>query len=69
MLAETTLREAKLPQRFKINAVLVTRPNGKPEPEVLEPSADLKLADGDTVLVVGKRENINRFEVEFGIKR
>lgn len=69
MLAATTLREAKLPQRFKINAVLVTRPNGKPEPEVLEPSADLKLADGDTVLVVGKRENINRFEVEFGIKR
>jgi len=69
MLAEATLREAKLPQRFKITAVLVTRPNGKPEPEVLEPSADLKLADGDTVLVVGKRENINRFEVEFGIKR
>lgn len=69
ILADTTLLEAKLPQRFKITAVLVMRPNGQPEPAVLEPSAELKLAEGDTILVVGKRENINRFEVEFGIKR
>lgn len=69
ILADTTLIEAKLPQRFKITAVLITRNSGKPEPEVLEPSGELRLMDGDRVFVVGKRENINRFEVEFGIKR
>lgn len=69
ILADTTLLEAKLPQRFKITAVLVTRQSGKPEPEVLEPSGELRLMDGDRIFVVGKRENINRFEVEFGIKR
>lgn len=69
ILADTTLLEAKLPQRFKITAVLVTRQSGKPEPEVLEPTGELRLMDGDRIFVVGKRENINRFEVEFGIKR
>jgi trk system potassium uptake protein TrkA len=68
-LANTTLLEAKLPQRFKITAVLVTRSTLKGTPEVLEPSGELTLAEGDRVFVVGKRENINRFEVEFGIKR
>ncbi len=69
ILTDTTLLEAKLPQRFKITAVLVTRHSGKPEPEVLEPSGELRLMDGDRIFVVGKRENINRFEGEFGIKR
>lgn len=69
ILADTTLLEAKLPQRFKITAVLVMRPNGKPEPEVIEPTGELRLQESDTIFVVGKRENINRFEVEFGVKR
>lgn len=69
ILADTTLLEAKLPQRFKITAVLVMRSTGKPEPEVIEPTGELLLLEGDTIFVVGKRENINRFEVEFGVKR
>jgi len=68
-LANMTLSEAKLPQRFKITAVLVTRPSLKSTPEVLEPTGELTLAEGDRVFVVGKRENINSFEAEFGIKR
>jgi trk system potassium uptake protein TrkA len=69
ILTDTTLLEAKLPQRFKITAVLVKRVTARDEIEVLEPAADLRFMAGDTILVVGKRENINRFEVEFGIKR
>ena len=69
ILADTTLLEAKLPQRFKITAVLVKRVTARDQIEVLEPAAELRFMAGDTLLVVGKRENINRFEVEFGIKR
>jgi hypothetical protein len=29
----------------------------------------MRLAEGGMPFIVGKRENINRFEVEFGIKR
>ena len=61
-LANLTLLEAKLPQRFKITAVLVTRPSLKGTPELLEPSGALTLAEGDRVFVVGQRESINRFE-------
>jgi trk system potassium uptake protein TrkA len=64
-----TLRDAKLPQRFKVNAVLITRPNGHPEPDVFEASADFRLTANDTILIVGRRENINRFEADLGIKR
>jgi len=64
-----SLSEAKLPQRFKVTAVLITRPTGRAEPEVFEAAADLRLAAHDTILIVGKRENINRFEADLGIKR
>ncbi len=64
-----TLRDAKLPERFKVNAVLITRPNGHPEPDVFEASADFRLTANDTILIVGRRENINRFEADLGIKR
>lgn len=69
ILAGSTLLEARLPQRFKITAVLVTRRHDNAEPEVIEPTGDLQLAEGDTLFIVGKREHINRFEAEFGIKR
>jgi trk system potassium uptake protein TrkA len=64
-----TLSEAKLPQRFQVTAVLIMRPTGTPEPEVFEAGADFRLAADDIILIVGKRENINRFEADLGIKR
>jgi len=64
-----TLSDAKLPQRYKVTAVLITRPNGKEEPQVFEAAADHTLVTGDTLLVVGRRENINRFEADHGEKR
>lgn len=67
-LAGQTLAEAKIPDRFKVTAVLVTRPNGDLEPKALEALADLQLAANDTIMVVGRRENINRFELECGVK-
>jgi trk/ktr system potassium uptake protein len=67
-LGGQTLAAAKLPQHFNVTVVLVTRPNGENEPKVFEPSGDLALAANDTLTVVGQRENINRFEREFGVK-
>lgn len=64
-----TLSDAKLPQRYKITAVLIMRPNGKSEPQVIEANADYTFATGDTLLIVGRRENINRFEADHGVKR
>lgn len=69
LLEGQTLSDAKLPQRYKITAVLITRPNGKAEPKVLEATGDYAFATGDTLLVVGRRENINRFEADHGVKR
>ncbi len=69
ILNSQTLLEAQLPQRMKINVVLVMRAGDKAEPKVLEPIPELRLEENDVLLVVGKRENINRFEAEFGIKR
>lgn len=63
-----TLAEAKLPQRYKITVVLIARPNGEEETKPFEPSADLVLKTNDTLMVVGRRENINRFEQECGAK-
>jgi trk system potassium uptake protein TrkA len=64
-----TLSETKFPQRYKVTALLITRPNGDMPPEIFEASANLRLAKDDTILIVGKRENINRFEADLGIKR
>ena len=64
-----TLSDAKLPQRYKVTAVLIMRPNGKSEPQVFEATAEYTFATGDTLLVVGRRENINRFEADHGVKR
>lgn len=66
-LAGKTLSEAKLPQRHRINVVLISRPSAPGESDLHEPTVDFRLAKSDTVMVVGRREAINRFEAEFGV--
>ncbi|HEY5043678.1 MAG TPA: TrkA family potassium uptake protein [Verrucomicrobiae bacterium] len=63
-----TLVEAKLPQRYKVTVVLIARPDGEKETKPFEPRADFAFATNDTLMVVGRRENINRFEQECGVK-
>lgn len=65
-LSKKTLAEAKLPQRYSVTVVLVARSHGENVDETFEPNADFLLMEGDTVMIVGKRENINRFERECG---
>ena len=57
-----TLVDAKLPQNYHVTVVLILRPNGGEEPKTYEPRADFALATNDILMVVGKRENINRLE-------
>lgn len=65
-LAEKSLADARLPQKHHINVVLISRPGGKGEANLHEPSVDFRLLQNDTVMVVGRREAINRFEDRFG---
>ncbi|MBI2927483.1 MAG: TrkA family potassium uptake protein [Verrucomicrobia bacterium] len=60
-LAELTLRE-----RYRINVVLVARCGTDGTTEHLEPEPRLKLALHDLCIIVGKRDNLNRFERECG---
>ena len=62
LLAGKTLGEAELSERHRINPVLLKRNSGKGEQKVEEPSPDLMLQAGDELLVVGRRDRINRFE-------
>ena len=62
-----TLQELALRDRYLVNVVLVTRPAPSGAIQDLEPAPGLKLALRDLCLVVGKRENINRFERENGL--
>jgi len=63
-----TLAEARLPQLYKVTVVLIARPDGDNKTKPFEPAADFALQANDTVMVVGRRENINRFEQECGAK-
>jgi trk/ktr system potassium uptake protein len=63
-----SLVQAKLPQRYSVTAVLITRPRGDQKTEVIEPGADSTLEMNDTLMVVGRRENLNRFERECGAR-
>lgn len=65
-LDRQTLAEARLPQKHRINVVLVSRPSGEDRAELMEPSMDFRLENGDTLLVVGRRDAIDRFEERFG---
>ncbi len=59
-----TLAEARLRDRYKVNAVLLTRrgPNGQPQP--FGPTPKLRMALHDVLTVAGLREDINQFEQE-----
>jgi trk system potassium uptake protein TrkA len=61
-----TLAEARLPMKHRINVVLVSRPLNRDRAELLEPSVDFRLERHDTLLVVGRRDAIDRFEEKFG---
>jgi len=63
-----TLAEAKLPQRYKVTVVLIARSEGGDKTKPFDPAADFALMAKDTVMVVGRRENINRFESDCGLK-
>lgn len=66
-LAKKTLAEVRLPQKHHINVVLISRQGGSAQPDLHEPSVDFRLMENDTVMVVGRREAINRFEAQFGV--
>lgn len=66
-LAHQTLAEVRLPQKHHINVILISRPGSRGTPDLHEPSVNFRLAEHDTVMVVGRREAINRFEAQFGI--
>jgi Trk K+ transport system NAD-binding subunit len=63
-----TLAGAQLPHEYGITALLVTRPVDEYKTKDFEPSADFALAQRDTLVVVGRRENINRFEQNCGVR-
>ena len=67
LLHGQSLAEAKLPQKYRITVVLISRPKGEDETEDFEAAGEFKLAENDTLMVVGKRENINKLEKECGI--
>jgi trk/ktr system potassium uptake protein len=73
-LNSQTLAAAKLPQHYNVTVVLITRlgkdtrPGEENESEPFEPRGDFTLKTNDTVMVVGRRENINRFEQDCGAK-
>lgn len=60
-----SLAEAQLPKRYSVTAVLLKRTE-KDRVVVEEAGPDLKLAGGGILLVVGRREKINRFERDCG---
>jgi trk system potassium uptake protein TrkA len=62
-----TLAELNLRERYGINVVLVTRPGPAGTTKDLEPEPGLRLALHDLCIVVGQRENINKFERECGL--
>jgi len=62
-----TLEELALRNRYHVNVVLVTRPGPDETTKHLEPNPNLMLALHDLCIVVGQRENINKFERECGL--
>lgn len=63
-----TLAEAKLPARYQVTVALIIRPEGGGKTKPFEPAATFALRANDAVVVVGRRENINRFEQDCGVK-
>jgi trk system potassium uptake protein TrkA len=67
LIHDKTLHELSWRERYRVNVVLVTRTATGGTVLDLEPEPGLKLQLRDLCLVVGKRENINRFEHENGL--
>jgi trk system potassium uptake protein TrkA len=57
-----TLAEARIPKQYGLTVVLLSRLRSEKEAEVLEPTPNLEMQEGDVLTVVGRKENINRFE-------
>jgi trk system potassium uptake protein TrkA len=64
-----SLAMAKLPKTFGVTAVLIIRGSQDKETEAFEPAADFMLQQGDLIMIVGRREKINRFENACGLMR
>jgi trk system potassium uptake protein TrkA len=62
-----TLASANLPEKYGVTAVLFKRAVEN-RLVIEEPAPDLALAENGALLVVGRREKINRFERDFGAK-
>ncbi|HXG05563.1 MAG TPA: cation:proton antiporter [Candidatus Binatia bacterium] len=62
-LADQSLREARIRERFGVTVVALTRPDGG---TVLHPSPDAVIHAGDRVLVFGLPEQVGVFEREAG---
>lgn len=62
-----TLAQVQLPKHYGVTAVLSKRLKGE-KLAVEEPTATLMLSEGDTLLVVGTRTHINKFEHDCGAK-
>ena len=60
--------EGQLPQNYRITVVLVKRSPTEKREENLEPAPDLTLFQNDLLMVVGRRNAINQFEKEMGVK-
>jgi CPA2 family monovalent cation:H+ antiporter-2 len=60
-VADQSLREARLPERFGVTVVRIDRPDGE---TVLSPDADTVLRPGDRIRVFGLRHQIEAFLTE-----
>lgn len=67
-LSGRTLEQARLPQAFSITVVLISRSKGEDKVKDYEPTANFKLAENDVLVVVGRRDRIDRFEQEFAAR-
>ncbi|MEO7412071.1 MAG: TrkA C-terminal domain-containing protein, partial [Opitutaceae bacterium] len=63
-----TLAVAELPKRYGVTAVLLKYPDGK-KVKVEEPRPGTVLAKGSEILLVGRREKVQRFERDCGEQR
>ncbi|MDP3068709.1 MAG: TrkA family potassium uptake protein [Opitutaceae bacterium] len=60
-----TLAAAQIPLRYGITAILLKRADGN-RAKIEEATAQLRLAEGSELLVVGAREKLNHFERDCG---
>ena len=56
-----TLVEIDLPKKFQLNCLAIHRSGKDGTEELVPPPVDLKLAVGDRLVLLGKKENLKRF--------